>query len=112
MRSRLAKVVSCSVFLAGSIGVARADDPSFKIDFKDGAVAPTRLEVPASTRFVLVLTNSGTTPAEFESVELHKEKVLAPGVTSTLVFRSLDPGEYDFFDDFHPGRPTAVLVAK
>ncbi len=56
--------------------------------------------------------NAGATPAEFESRELRKEKVLGPGVTSTLVIRTLDPGEYDFFDDFHPEAPPAVLVAK
>ncbi len=95
-----------------SLPARAADDPMFHIEFKDGVVTPLRLEVPANTRFVLELHNDGETPAEFESIELRKEKVLAPGVTSTLVFRTLDPGEYDFFDDFHPGVPAAVLVAK
>jgi Cupredoxin-like domain len=56
--------------------------------------------------------SSGDTPAEFESNELRKEKVLAPKTTSILVFRTLDPGEYPFFDDFHPDAPQAVLIAK
>ncbi|MGC4106890.1 MAG: cupredoxin domain-containing protein [Thermomicrobiales bacterium] len=42
---------------------------------------------------------------------MHKEKVLGPGTTSALVFRRLAPGEYDFFDDFHP-EARALLVAK
>ena len=91
---------------------ARAADPTFRIEFNDGVVTPKRLEVPAKTRFVLELVNSGTTPAEFESKELRKEKVLAPGATSSLVFRSLDPGEYEFFDDFHLDAPPSVLVVK
>jgi hypothetical protein len=92
---------------------ARADDdPVFTIEFHDGKVAPVRIEVPANRRFKIELRNSGATPAEFESNELHKEKVLAPGTTSVLVFRTLDPGEYPFFDDFHPDAPKAVLVAK
>ena len=57
-------------------------------------------------------STAGDTPAEFESNELRKEKVLAPKTTSILVFRTLDPGEYPFFDDFHPDAPKAVLVAK
>lgn len=89
-----------------------ADDPVFRIDFKDGAVTPRHLEVPANRRFALELHNLGETPAEFESRELRKEKVLAPGTTSVLIIRTLDPGEYDFFDDFHPDAPAAVLVAK
>ena len=87
-------------------------DPVFRIEFKDGSVTPRRLEVPANRRFVLELHNTGETPAEFESRELRKEKVLAPGTTSVLVIRTLDPGEYDFFDDFHADAPPAVLVAK
>ena len=88
------------------------DDPVFRIEFKDGTMTPLRLEVPAHRRFSLELHNLGETPAEFESRELRKEKVLAPGTTSVLVIRTLEPGEYDFFDDFHPDAPPAVLVAN
>jgi Cupredoxin-like domain len=88
------------------------EEPTFIIEFKDGTVSPLRLEVPANRRFELQLRNEGDTPAEFESSELRKEKVLAPKTTSILVFKALDPGEYAFFDDFHPDAPNAVLVAK
>jgi hypothetical protein len=91
---------------------AEEEEPVFTIEFDDGAVAPLRLEVPANKRFQLLLRNNGETPAEFESAELRKEKVLAPKSSGTLVFRTLDPGEYPFFDDFHPDAPKAVLVAK
>jgi hypothetical protein len=105
-----------AAILAGLLafaGAARAeDDPVFRIEFNNGKVTPQRLEVPAKRRFKLELVNAGTEPAEFESKELRKEKVLAPGTTSSLVIRTLDPGEYDFFDDFHLDAPPAVLVAK
>ena len=88
------------------------DDPTFRLEFNDGAITPLRLEVPANRRFRLELKNSGKTPAEFESKELKKEKVLAAESQTVLVIRTLDPGEYAFFDDFHPDAPPAVLVAK
>lgn len=88
------------------------EDPTFRVEFKDGVVMPLRLEVPANRRFRLELHNTGQTAAEFESRELRKEKVLAPGSTSVLVIRTLDPGEYQFFDDFHLEAPPSVLVAK
>jgi hypothetical protein len=88
-----------------------ADEPTFALEFKDGTVTPTRIEVPAKTRFRLELKNSGKTAAEFESNEMKKEKVLAPGTTSSLIIRTLDPGEYKFFDDFHQ-QAKGVLVAK
>lgn len=88
------------------------DEPVFSIVFADGKMEPLRLEVPANKRFRLELHNNGAAPAEFESAELRKEKVIAPNSTTTLVFKTLDPGEYKFFDDFHPEAAPAVLVAK
>lgn len=106
-----------AVFVAGLIALAPVaaqaeEEPTFRIEFKDGAVSPDRIDVPANTRFRLELANVGLSPIEFESVELRKEKVVAPGTTTILVIRTLDAGEYSFFDDFHPGGPSAKLVAK
>jgi hypothetical protein len=100
------------MFFDAAVPMRADEEPVFTLEFHDGQVTPLRLEVPANRRFKLELRNTGVTPAEFESNELRKEKILAPDSTSTLVFRTLDPGEYEFFDDFHPEAPKAVLVAK
>lgn len=106
-------ILMSAVLLACGPAAPRAEEEQvFQIEFKDGVVVPQRLEVPANRQFRLHLINAGETPAEFESNELRKEKVLAPMSSSMLVFRTLDPGEYAFFDDFHPDAPKAVLVAK
>lgn len=89
-----------------------ADEPVFEIEMKDGVITPSRFEVPAKTRFKIIVKNTGQSPAEFESQELHKELVVAPASVATMIFRTLDPGEYKFFDDFQPGAPAAVLIAK
>ncbi len=110
-----AYAVVLAVLLAASapaLGWAEDEGPTFHITFKGGVIDPLRLEVPAKTRFRLEIKNENDTPAEFESVELHKEKVLAPHSETVMVIRTLDPGEYDFFDDFRPGSAPAVLVAK
>ena len=104
-------ILGVASLLAVGTPAHAADEPTFPIEFKDGTLTPTRVEVPAKTRFRLELKNSGKTPAEFESNELKKEKVLAPGTTSSLIIRSLDPGEYNFFDDFHQ-QARGVIVAK
>jgi len=91
--------------------VAAEEMPFFRIVMNGSTITPKRLDVPANTPFKLEITNAGTAPAEFESLSLHKEKVLAAGTTSSLVFRRLAPGEYDFFDDFNP-EAKAVLVAR
>ena len=110
---KFAAILLAGLFLvSGAASTLAEEEPVFTIEFKDGTIAPERLAVPANRRFQLQLRNNGDTPAEFESSELRKEKVLAPRTTSILVFRTLDPGEYPFFDDFHPDAPKAVLIAK
>ncbi|TAK46638.1 MAG: cupredoxin domain-containing protein [Xanthobacteraceae bacterium] len=111
-RAMIIALAAVALLLGASHRAPAEDEPVFRIEFNDGKVVPQRLEVPARRRFKLELHNVGQTPAEFESKELRKEKVLAPNSSSTLVIRTLDPGDYDFFDDFHPDAPPAVLVAK
>lgn len=94
-------------------GMAIADDlPTVKVLMKDGRIFPETVEVPANTRFRLEVKNEGPGAAEFESLELKKELVLAPGVTRTMVFFPMKPGTYKFFDDFHPETGQAKIVAK
>lgn len=96
----------------GLAGPAGAEEmPVFRVEMKDGTITPERLEVPAGRPFKLEIHNLGDTPAEFESLKLKKEKVLAPHSSGGLVFRRVAPGTYDFFDDFHPDA-RAVLIAK
>ncbi|MFA7292818.1 MAG: cupredoxin domain-containing protein [Rhodocyclaceae bacterium] len=92
---------------------AHADDmPTIQLLMKDGRLFPETLEVPANTRFRLQIRNEGPGAAEFESLELRKETVLAPGVTRALVFHPMKPGTYKFFDDFHPETAQGRIVAK
>jgi hypothetical protein len=110
--------VPCSIasavvlLIAAASAPAHADDmPVIKVEMRDGVIIPTVIEVPANTRFKLEISNTGQTPVEFESTELKREKALAAGSTSAIVFRTLDAGTYQVFDDFHP-EAKATLVAK
>ena len=108
----LAPSFTCLVLL-GAVAPAHGEDmPVFRIEMNDGAITPRQLEVPANRPFKLEIHNIGTTPVEFESLELRKEKVLGPKVKSFMVIRRVAPGEYKFFDDFHPNSPHAVLISK
>ncbi len=99
------------LFLAST--AAFADDlPTYNVLMKDGRIFPDTLEVPANTRFRLEVKNEGPGAAEFESLELKKELVLAPGVTRTMVFVPMKPGIYKFFDDFHLETGQAKIVVK
>lgn len=95
------------------LSAAHAEMPVYTLTFNaDGTFEPTRLEVPAG-QFKIVLVNKSTKAVEFESLPLRKEKVLGPGVTSFIVFTLSRPGEYPFFDDFHPQvKGTLVVLPK
>ena len=88
------------------------DMPTVNLLIRAGRFVPATLEVPANTKFRLVIKNEGPGAEEFESVELRKEKVLAPGATSFLIFQPLKPGTYKFFGDFHPDTAQGQMVAK
>ena len=92
--------------------VRAEDEITIKLDMKDGVITPSPLEVPAKTKFRLEVTNSGKKPAEFESKDLRKEKVIAPGSKAVIVFRPLDAGEYSFFDEFNEKTSQTKLIAK
>ncbi|MDR1889708.1 MAG: cupredoxin domain-containing protein [Zoogloeaceae bacterium] len=102
----------CGFAVFATCAQAADDMPTFKLLMKQGRLFPATLEVPANTRFRLEIRNEGPGAAEFESLELRKESVLAPGVTRTLVFHPLKPGSYPFFDDFHAETAQGRIVAK
>ncbi len=98
---------------AGLATAARAAGlPAYPLIIENGRFLPEVVEVKAGHRFKLVITNKGPGPEEFESRELRKEKVLAPGVTRSVVFAPLKPGEYRFFGEFHPDTAQGRIIAK
>ena len=98
--------------LAACLGAQAADMPTLRLELKDGVLIPARIQAPAGVKFRLEIVNTGKTPVEFESTQLRKEKVLAPGAQSSVVIQPLTPGEYKFFDEFHMNTAQGVIVAK
>jgi hypothetical protein len=110
-------ILTLGVLLAGAGAVAadqaaKPDDKLPQITLKGGRFDPLELVVPANTAFKLLVTNSDPDAIEFESFELHRERVVGPGETITVFMPSLSPGTYKFFDDFHNSTPNGVIVAK
>jgi high-affinity iron transporter len=91
---------------------ARADDDLPVLVFHNHRFEPARIEVPAHRKFKLQVKNTDATADEFESVDLNREKLVAPGQTITVFLGPLDPGEYKFFGDFHQDTAQGVMVAK
>lgn len=92
---------------------AAADDKyTVELQMKDGQMTPLILHAPANKIIRIHVTNVGTGPVEFESTQLVKEKVLAPGASSVVVIAPKKPGTYVFFDDFHLNHPQGKLIVQ
>jgi plastocyanin len=81
------------------------------IAIRDNGFAPAEVPVPAGVKIELAITNEQKSAAEFESHALRREKVIPPGATATIYVGPLQPGRYEFFDEFHP-KNRGFLVAK
>jgi hypothetical protein len=103
-------VVPLAALLAASTPT-RADDLPTLV-FRQHRFVPDRIQVPAHVKFQLKVQNTDDSSDEFESVDLNREKLVAPGQTITVFLGPLDPGEYKFFGDFHQDTAQGVLVAK
>lgn len=109
---RFCAAFAAALFLSSPAQAGPAELPVYTVVAKDGRLTPTTLNVPAGTRFKIVVRNEGSGPIEFESLHLRKEKVLAPGAESFVVIAPLKPGQYDFFDDFHPATGRGRIIVK
>ena len=112
-RSTLKLLLASLVILTLSYGaLAHADDPPITLFYQKGHFEPASLAVSANKAFKVAVTNNDSAAIEFESFELHRERVVRPGETITVLIPALAPGNYAFFDDFHQDAPKGVIVAK
>ncbi len=89
---------------------AFAEEPKIAIAIRDHQFVPAEVPVPVGVKVELVIRNEQTSPAEFESSSLHREKVVPPGAAASVFVGPLNPGRYEFFDDFHPATRGVIVV--
>jgi RPA family protein len=105
---RLVFAIPLAVALAAP---ALADDPVVTITLKDHQFVPADVPIPAGVKVKLLVKNEQQVNAEFESNSLHREKIVNAGGEITVYVGPLDPGSYEFFDDFHSDT-RGHLIAK
>jgi Cupredoxin-like domain len=99
-------LAACVLFSAA----AYAED--YVITLKNNKFSPSELVVPASHRIKITVRNLDATPAEFESSDLDREKVVAANSEIIIFIGPLDAGRYGYFDDFHHDTTTGTIIAK
>jgi hypothetical protein len=98
------------VLFAGFVVPGVAADPQITITLKDHQFQPAEVPVPAGVKVELMIKNEQKVPAEFESHSLHREKIVEPGRQISVYVGPLDPGRYEFFDDFHSATRGYLVV--
>ena len=90
---------------------ARADDIPV-LTFAQHRFVPDHITVPAGQKFKIEVRNTDDSADEFESVDLNREKLVAPGGKITVFLGPLDAGSYKFFGCFHRDTAQGVIDAK
>jgi heme/copper-type cytochrome/quinol oxidase subunit 2 len=103
--------IACGLvaMLACTFAVA---EPEALVVIKSHRFEPAEIKVPAGQRVRLTVHNQDTTPEEFESHKLNREKVVPPGAKVVIFIGPLKPGTYEFWGEYNEATAKGVVVAE
>ena len=102
--------LALALMLVPALGLAA--DLEMGLTIKDHQFIPATLKVPAGKKIKLVVSNMDSTPEEFESHQLNREKVIAGNAKATIYIGPLSPGQYPFWGEFNAKTAQGVVVAE
>jgi plastocyanin len=90
---------------------ARADDAvSISVTIKNHQFDPAETHAPANKQIVFHVKNLNDIVSEFESSDLHFEKIVPSGSDAVVYVHPLKPGRYNYYDDFHHATQGYLVV--
>ena len=104
------RLLAATALVASSLGFAA--EPEVLLVIKNHRFEPTELKVPANQRIKLVVHNQDSTPEEFESHSLNREKVVPGGAKAVIFIGPLKPGRYEFFGEYNEATAKGVVIAE
>ena len=105
----IAALVACLGLVGGP---AHAADKEMLLVIKNHRFEPVELKVPAGQRVKLVVHNQDSTPEEFESHALNREKVIPAGAKATIFIGPLKAGRYAFFGEYNEATAKGAVIAE
>ena len=104
-------LASLAIAAVANPGSAKAEDAvTLALTLKDQKFDPAELHAPAGKAFDIRLKSFNKIASEFESSDLHFEKIVPPGGEIVVHVRPQQPGRYTFFDDFHHETQGVLIV--
>jgi plastocyanin len=89
-----------------------AADGEIALVIREHRFEPAEVRVPAGQKVKLVVHNQDATPEEFESHELNREKIIAPGAKVNIYIGPLKAGRYPFFGEFNEKTARGTVIAE
>lgn len=99
-----------SLLLFPALSMAAGNE--FELVIKDHRFNPAELTVPAGVKVKLIVINQDSTPEEFESHSLNREKIIAGNSKANIYVGPLKPGKYKFFGEFNEATAKGTLIAQ
>ncbi len=96
--------------LAFSMHVVAADE--YLLVIKDHTFEPAEIKIPAGQKVKLTIHNQDSTPEEFHSDDLKREKVVLGGKKATISIGPLKAGSYNFMGEFHEATAKGRVIAE
>lgn len=109
MKRYLVYSLVLSTLLSVSV-TAQAED--YVLTLKNNQFSPKVLTIPAGQKIKITIKNQDATPAEFESSDMNREKIVGANSEIIVFIGPLDAGSYGYFDDFHHDTTTGTIIAK
>ncbi len=100
MRNRFS-LFALALLLSAPVAAHASAPDHYTLVLKDGKFSPPTLALPANAKIKLIIKNETAVPAEFESSDLDREQVVAAHDFITVYLGPLDPGVYNYFNDFN-----------
>ena len=93
---------------------AWAKRAEYTLELKDHLFFPAVIEIPPNKKVKLIIYNRDSTPEEFDSFDLNREKVIFPHKKAVIFIGPLPEGRYHFFGEFNPNsaKGTVVVTSK
>jgi hypothetical protein len=98
--------------LAGLSGPLLAADTEFTLLLREHRFTPSEIKVPAGAKVKLVIDNQDSTPEEFDSFALNREKIVFPNSKGIVFIGPLKPGRYEFIGEFNQASAKGVVIAE
>jgi plastocyanin len=91
---------------------AQAAETEVLLVIKYHRFEPAEVKVPAGQRVKLIVHNQDSTPEEFESHSLNREKVVPGGAKVSVFIGPLTRGRYEFYGEYNQATAKGAVVAE